>query len=284
MPNPLEQSINTAIKANDFQKKLFARMGTSEHPRGVILSAYRNARRSMAVALLETRPAEAARDIMSQLQRTVQVEIRDLLQQAMAGGTASARLQLGYYGIQTPEAIQLIDLYSQVQRAEGIITDTVGLQSRIVEALLISGNLDMILGDEQRIGVLRPGDVLLAGAFWLSTTMWSSFSGVVQKFQGEKKLQKQAIAAIDNRTTDCCLRVHGQVVDLDGSFKLTGTPRYADEMEWSPFHGWCRTAVALYDKRYDLDITDQMTDAADQVLNERSQGINKTRRPADAYG
>jgi hypothetical protein len=48
--------------------------------------------------------------------------------------------------------------------------------------------------------------------------------------------QKQAIATLDERTTDCCLRVHGQTQPIDEPFKLTGTPRYADEIQDPPFH------------------------------------------------
>lgn len=61
-----------------------------------------------------------------------------------------------------------------------------------------------------------------------------------------RKIQKQAFAAIDERTTDCCLRVTGQIQDQDKPFKLTGTPRYADRMMRPPFHYRCRTATALY--------------------------------------
>jgi hypothetical protein len=60
------------------------------------------------------------------------------------------------------------------------------------------------------------------------------------------RYQKQAIAAIDSRTTNCCLQVHGQIVDLDQSFTLTGTPRFADRLPQPPFHHRCRTVIALY--------------------------------------
>lgn len=58
--------------------------------------------------------------------------------------------------------------------------------------------------------------------------------------------RKQAIAAIDHKTTDCCLRVHGQVQDLNAPFVLTGRPRFASRMQGPPFHWYCRTATTLY--------------------------------------
>jgi hypothetical protein len=43
MPNPLTKAIRSGDKANDEIGKSFARMGTSENPRGFVLAAYRNA-------------------------------------------------------------------------------------------------------------------------------------------------------------------------------------------------------------------------------------------------
>lgn len=63
---------------------------------------------------------------------------------------------------------------------------------------------------------------------------------------GGTRVQKQAVAAIGPRTTDTCLRVHGQIVDVGKPFKLTGTPRFADEMQHPMFHWNCRTGIVMY--------------------------------------
>lgn len=82
--------------------------------------------------------------------------------------------------------------------------------------------------------------------------LWSAGMGAIGLAQTELKTQtgvsfeKQAIAAIDERTTECCLRAHGQVQPLDKPFKLTGTPRFADEVMSPPFHWYCRTGESLY--------------------------------------
>lgn len=82
--------------------------------------------------------------------------------------------------------------------------------------------------------------------------IWATGNGHVARLadiagrrQG-RRYQKQAIAAIDSRTTDCCLKVHGQIQDLDKPFQLRGTPRFADHIQNPPFHYRCRTATALY--------------------------------------
>lgn len=63
---------------------------------------------------------------------------------------------------------------------------------------------------------------------------------------GPAPYHKQVIAAIDRRTTSCCLAAHGQIAALDQPFRLTGTPRYADRLLQPPFHARCRTSLVLY--------------------------------------
>ena len=85
--------------------------------------------------------------------------------------------------------------------------------------------------------------------------------------------EKQAIAAIDHKTTDCCLRVHGQIQPLDKPFILDGYPRYADKIDSPPFHWNCRTAMSLYTKRMEEKgvPTADMVDAARAELRAREE-------------
>lgn len=97
---------------------------------------------------------------------------------------------------------------------------------------------------------------------------------------------RQAVAVIDERTTDCCLRVHGQWQAFGDDFRLTGQPRYADKMPHPPFHRWCRSATALVQRQYAADdLTQKMRDAARAELNARK--TQKPRRkvitPANAF-
>lgn len=97
--------------------------------------------------------------------------------------------------------------------------------------------------------------------------------------------KEQAIAAIDERTTDCCLRVHGQIKPLDGQFKLAGTPRFADQMSAPPFHWLCRTAKALYlEAMEQVGVTTRtMRDAARAELEARVEtGRRQVIHPAHA--
>lgn len=69
---------------------------------------------------------------------------------------------------------------------------------------------------------------------------------IAQARQTVPDVQKQAIAAMGPTTTDCCLRVHGQIQPVGEPFQLTGTPRFADAMMYPSFHWNCRTSIAMY--------------------------------------
>lgn len=91
--------------------------------------------------------------------------------------------------------------------------------------------------------------------------------------------QKQVIATIDERTTDCCLRAHGQIQPLDKPFHLTGTPRFADFVNTPPFHWNCRSTQVLYNPAFEeFGITTQeLRNAAGAEIQAREE--TKTRVP-----
>lgn len=88
-------------------------------------------------------------------------------------------------------------------------------------------------------------------------------------------LSKQAVAAIDENTTDCCLRVHGQVQPVSKPYVLTGTPRFADKMMYPGFHWNCRTSSVAYHRDFERGArvtTADMTGAAAAELKARREG------------
>ncbi len=282
MSNPLERSIRSAVRANSEIGNLFAKVGTSDHPRGVILSAYRNAHRSMLTALTEPQPLFGAREVMRELKQTVLTETKPIFQQAEQFGIDEAKRQLGYYGIEV-QSFGAMGLSSQTDNAINVLSEYLDSQLVSIETLILAG-LDptLITGDEDRRGILRPGSILGTAIFWILALLWDSFSDLVKQYK-QDDMSKQAIAALDSRTTDCCLRVHGQIQPFDKPFQLTGTPRYADKLDWAPFHDYCRTSIVLYSPEFDFGLTDQMREAADYVLAERAAGRVFDQHPADAF-
>lgn len=59
-------------------------------------------------------------------------------------------------------------------------------------------------------------------------------------------LQKQAVAALKSDTTATCLRVHGQIRDLDEPFVIEGQPSFGRRQQQPPFHWNCRTSLVAY--------------------------------------
>lgn len=121
--------------------------------------------------------------------------------------------------------------------------------------------------------------------------LWTAATALGQTYyeagqsQSEQRWRKQAVAAIDERTTNCCLRVHGQIQDLDAPFHLTGTPRYADYKQHAPFHDFCRTAEALHLEVFETVgiTTREMRDAARAELEARERtGTRVEIHPANA--
>jgi hypothetical protein len=283
--NPLKQAIKSGVAANDYLNVLFARIGNNEHTNGVVMVAYENARRALTTALTESDPLRAARDVMNGLRTTVRADVRLVLWLAQKTGAEEAARQLGYYGVDYAGSV--MGLSEQLGRAMDAIIAGIDQQAKTVEVLLLTGSEEMILGGDASLGIVRPSYISRLAAFFTAKLMWDAFSESISGYEmqtGERKFKKQAVAAIDQRTTDCCLRVHGQIQPLNKPFELTGVPRYADELDWSPFHDWCRTSIVLYQGSYDMGLTSQMREAADTVLQERGSGINRRRHPADAYG
>lgn len=92
------------------------------------------------------------------------------------------------------------------------------------------------------------------------------YEGAATKLAG---LGKQAVATLDGKTTDTCLRVHGQIQPIDKPFILTGTPRFSDEMQHSPFHWRCRTGIVAHHPDFEdgsVFSTEAMRQAAREAL------------------
>jgi len=98
-------------------------------------------------------------------------------------------------------------------------------------------------------------------------------------------LEKQAVAAIDENTTDCCLRVHGQIEPISEPYDLSGTPRFADKMMYPAFHWNCRTSSTAYHRAWERTsnlTTKDMVAAARAELNARRDGSRQEIHPAHA--
>lgn len=269
--NPLRLAIRQGLQDDSWLKGEFGRaLGGSKHPRGGVLSAYRRARAAMDKALKggATSPAE----VMSGLQSELFGITFQSINSAAAQGLKSGNKQVTGYRADGATIIQTGEAVNNSAFVNSWMS-TYATQEAQVNALLASGgDPGLIVGDSSRQGVLTPGPMLQAGTQWIATALatqvLSSFGTPTGPRWG-----KQALPNIDNVTTDCCLRVAGQVRPIDGKFRTTGEPHFARLQDWSPFHWNCRTSVVLYRSNYDDGVT--------QEIRGQVRGERKKRREAE---
>lgn len=197
--------------------------------------------------------ADQLKRTSSSLAKESQLEIADV-----AHRYADRQLNLlrkkGLAPVITPRVIASNDfeiaLFSSIDVVRSSLVGTAAQLRLGSDEIDVVGRLLSTQLVDSRASVWRHGrnrlmsDVILA--------VWSAANGISGTIYDQAGAQsgvtygRQAIAAIDERTTDCCLRVHGQVVGLDKPFHLTGTPRFADYIQSPPFHYSCRTVEALH--------------------------------------
>jgi hypothetical protein len=282
--NPLALAHTSALTMNDEIGRLFSSIGTQAAPRGFVISAYRNARRAMKTALNENDPVTAAQEVFQHLRAHIRSESLSIFHDAQARGADEAARQLRFYGIQSNPHAGLAERNLATAMLDAVLA-RIDAQSLNTRALLLTGaDPEQIIGSDSRQGTLQQSDIAALIASLVATLLWNSFSSWTYSASGGMTFNKQVVAALDERTTDCCLRAHGQIQPLDKPFKLTGFPRFADEMDWSPFHWYCRTSIALYLPGYDDGLTAAMEEAARQILKERENGGSGYRNPANGLG
>lgn len=270
MANPRLASVRAAEHTTRELKVLFGQLGTEEHPRGRIRVAYANAQRALREVLGRTSGPAAmveAQEVLGGLRRDVADAARTALGVATALGEQQAKAEADAWGI------PLADVPHDVELALSGWMAPVDKQIAYALSLIgMDGDPALILGDDSRQGVLRHSEVTRDGALILAGAALLVTVRGLQVRETRQQWDKQAIAAIDERTTDCCLRVHGQIQPFEGRFELAGTPRYADSMSWSPFHDWCRTSVCMIPRAQGADdLTSEMIDAARAEIDARER-------------
>lgn len=289
MSNPLLISINRAVYDNRQLQLYFARyLGTAAHPRGQLLSAYRNARRAMETALKGNQQQRiiAANEVLQGLSNNARGVILTAVTASVALGIESADVQISAY-FDEGETAQIVRQRANVNQLATAPTAQLTQQLTAVAALIVAGAASSeIVGDGTRLGLLQPAPIQNELARWMRQGVSSGFNDWIFGDVGSRRplpFMRQAVAGIDERTTDCCLKVHGQIVGIDEPFKLTGTPRYSTEQHDPPFHPYCRTSVALYLPDYDDGFTDMMRKASILERKARESDNYEAPHPINAF-
>jgi hypothetical protein len=249
------QAIRAANRTTRELKRLFDKLGSAEHPRGRVVSAYRVARRAIKGNFDSPQAVQEALDVLSLAVRGIAA---DELRDAIDLGTEQAARELDVYDVPAQPAF-----VSDLDAMRAIEATVIQQTTQVAALAMTTTDEALAIGDDMRVGILTPSTVNVEIARWLTLialTAIDDTTAVSLELAGASNdFLRQAIATIDERTTDTCLRAHGQTTEVDGQFKLTGTPRFADEMDRPPFHFYCRTSVALVPREdADDDLTERM--------------------------
>ena len=278
-----------ALRTADQLRGLINALGTREHPRGRVLSAYRQARRALKGALGTGNVTSAANlsvanDILRELRIGVEEAVRlNLAEAARVGGTHAAR-ELALHGLPA-----VADAPVGLANAQQAVLAQYDAQAAQVRGALAAGSgAATLIGDGSRVGLLSPAPVVREAAGWLATAAVGGYvgsvRGAVERAGAPEAFVQQAVAAIDERTTNCCLIVHAQTQPFGSPFVLRGTPRYADQLERPGFHEYCRTTLALVRVEEARDaLSQRMAGAARAELTARkATGERRGISPASA--
>lgn len=276
-----DAAVRAALQIDRELGRLFGRLGTVEHPNGQVLTAYRNARRALASVIDGPMAAGAAMEILAQLRAEVERAARAALDAAIRAGSANAATQLDIYGL--PAAQSTHDGAAELAAWLAVVD---GQIAAVRAAVLTDADEALILGDGSQPGMLNPNPVNRDGAKWLAVALAAAWVGTVANGtrSQQDEYRKQVVAAIDERTTECCLMAHGQVRRWETDFVLQGEPRFADHLPWTPFHWYCRSSVVLVRAQDAEDrLTQEMVDAAGAELHARATtGMRVEIHPAHA--
>lgn len=295
MANPLRQAWRQAQRVDRKLAQLFGSyLGSAQHPRGQVLTAFRTAWTGIerAYKLPQIQRQRAIADVLITLRLALEAIVRRAISEAAAVGLQSAAGQVSAYqgaGLELRPVAHIADtetlvtgwlatVSAQVDKAQALAA--ANMEAEMVRASLIPATVN------------RDGSQWIAAASALAFRSYLTGAGDMPA-PDLPDFQRQAIAAIDGRTTDCCLAVTGQVVNINEPFQLTADPRpWGDRLLDPPFHWNCRTSVVLYRPEYDDGMTEELRGLAEQerdrrrVLQEQIRDVKykllELKRPPDA--
>ena len=277
------RAVSLALATNDALGALFDALGSRDDERGVY-GVY-----ALFLALLEQlfdTPAQAL-GALSRMEANLERELNTGMSDAAALGISTASSLLSLRGLAGVASADLLGVPLRAAAVDALMS-IVRAQIGTARSAVLYGVFDRetILGNGERPGILAAGPVIRESARWIAATSSAVQVQVIDAALGEQRGEwgLQAVAAIDERTTECCLKVHGQVQPLGELFQLTGEPRYADAMANPPFHFFCRTSTALVrlDEATDALTVNMLEAAYDEFVSRKTGDKRTVRVPSSA--
>jgi len=272
--NPLRKAVNRAGDTTDHFASVFADAGIGQPGRGTIGAFYRETRaeviQSERTNHYDLRRVNSAG---KNLTKYVRDYSRGLLETMFDQGEEEASQQLALYNIK-PVPVARSERNQMVSGSLDYLQSIVEAQAARMSTFALQGTpVEEIIGDERHVGILRDSDVLSdLAALLIELFFYGFFGSANQSGDDLTQIGKIAVAAIDNRTTQCCLHVHGQIqIPITKPFVTTYPPAWSDRQDSPPFHYYCRTAIALYLPQFDDGLSLSMREYASSVMLDHSR-------------
>lgn len=260
--------VSQALETNSKRRKLFDVIGHSQKTDTKLYGAYRHAR-----TLLRTNwnDKSTSRTVLNDFQTQVNGITDELMLEAYDIGVEEGLAFFDIYGIRRPTPPPV------PQEPVDAVKAAVNRQVIQAKALLSQEDMgaELVIGSDTSAGILHPTQISGIIDNNANSLIGSIISILLLLLvnapeSSEDNYLVQAIATVDSRTTDCCLSVHGQTRPIGGTFTLTGTPRFSDQMARPPFHHYCRTSVALVlEEHKDDRLTKELIESAIAELAKR---------------
>ena len=128
-------------------------------------------------------------------------------------GLDYATRQLNFYGIDeiwgSDAEAQLISMTNYA--VNSVMAKHLSQQAAAELFIALGYPTEMIVGNDRETGVFSPSATVKTAISAFLVLLWASTDLLFSRSIGDKyKYEKIAVAAIDTKTTECCLKVHGQ--------------------------------------------------------------------------
>ena len=203
MADPRTRAVKQALQTSEEIRRLFGRIGTRQYPRGLVLAAYRTALAAMRGSTDNNRLMD---DALGTLRLAVIDAVMDVLNRGVDIGMHQAETELKLWGISA------FGTAGNVDDAARIVSNILDNQIQAAWTMKRMGVEEaVLLGDAAHLGIINPTVITRETARWASMTVNDAYGSIVkqslEKSGDAGQFDKQAVAAIDDKTTDCCLKV-----------------------------------------------------------------------------
>lgn len=243
------RAVNVGIDFSKRLKTLQDSLGTGKIPHGKITSLY-----SKYILLLKSaRSLSESRKYLAEMRKELAAILLEFIEEVDSLGNMLSYTLLDIYDLENELGDPEFDPKITIIAALSVFDMQ---RDKVLAGLQMGTDPNVLFGDGSRVGVLSYGAVSKEVAHFASTLI----SYIIDyRIIGDEKYFKQAVAALDHRTTNCCVLVHGQVQEWKKPFILNGIPRFANRIKFPPFHTWCRTVfVLVHEDDVDDDVTRKM--------------------------